>query len=273
MKTKSYAKVNINLRVGKKLENTLHEIFSLAVCINLYDIIKIKKSNKNIITSNIKNFKDEKMNNIIDLYQQKYNIKNHVKIHIKKNIPFGAGLGGSSSNLSSIINLLDKFYKNKTSLKDKIELAKKYGSDTIFFLHNKPAIIKNDGTEVQLLKINKDFYKNIYLIFLPVKHWTKEVYDNMHENKNNLKDIDKYLSLLNNYKYREFWEISQNDLLKPAQTKYLEFNNFYNILSKNTQLKLQMSGSGSTLFTLDYNFLNKKTKPKNIAFKKYKILK
>jgi len=45
---KSYCKINLSLRIIKKLNNGLHDIQSNSVLINLYDEIKIKIIKKKI---------------------------------------------------------------------------------------------------------------------------------------------------------------------------------------------------------------------------------
>ena len=45
MKLKSFAKVNLNLRVKKKNKDNLHNIETIAALLNLHDEIIIKKSN------------------------------------------------------------------------------------------------------------------------------------------------------------------------------------------------------------------------------------
>ena len=44
MVIKSYSKINLTLKVIKKIRNNLHEIQSIYSWLNLFDIIKINKS-------------------------------------------------------------------------------------------------------------------------------------------------------------------------------------------------------------------------------------
>ena len=46
MLIKSYSKINLNLKVGPKNRNGLHEIQSYFCLIDLVDIIKLKKNKK-----------------------------------------------------------------------------------------------------------------------------------------------------------------------------------------------------------------------------------
>ena len=61
---KSYAKINLFLKILKKNKNGLHNIQSSVMLLNLYDEIKIKSSTKDIIkftgqfTNNINQYKN-----------------------------------------------------------------------------------------------------------------------------------------------------------------------------------------------------------------------
>ena len=46
MKIKSFAKINLTLNVGKKLNSGLHNIQTNSILIDLHDQIKIKKNKK-----------------------------------------------------------------------------------------------------------------------------------------------------------------------------------------------------------------------------------
>ena len=48
MKIKSYSKVNLSLRILKKLKNGMHSIETNSILVNLYDEIILKKSRKNV---------------------------------------------------------------------------------------------------------------------------------------------------------------------------------------------------------------------------------
>ena len=46
---KSFSKINLTLRVLKKLKNGMHNIETNSVLTNLFDVINIKKSKKDVI--------------------------------------------------------------------------------------------------------------------------------------------------------------------------------------------------------------------------------
>ena len=117
-KIKSYCKINLSLRVIKKLNNNYHNIISLITFCDLHDVISI---------SRIKNLKDEinfsgkfkkginKKSNtttkILNLLRKTNLLENQAfKINIQKNIPHGSGLGGGSSNAAVLLNFFNYYF-------------------------------------------------------------------------------------------------------------------------------------------------------------------
>ena len=144
-KIKSYCKVNLSLKVIKELKNGYHNISSLITFIDLYDIISISKidKSKDIISFSGKFSKGiDKKNNTITklliLLRKKKLIKEQsFKINIEKNIPYGSGLGGGSSNASNLLNYFNNEMKLKLKKNKLINLAKKIGSDVPICLEKK----------------------------------------------------------------------------------------------------------------------------------------
>ena len=115
----SFCKINLSLRVIKKLNTGLHEIQSLVTFANLFDkiIIKETKLNKDKIKffgkfkKNI-NTKENSITKTLDIFR-KYNFLKNKKflIRVKKNIPHSAGLGGGSMNSARIMRFFLTNYK------------------------------------------------------------------------------------------------------------------------------------------------------------------
>lgn len=121
LKEVSYAKLNLNFKILKKLSNNFHEIDSLVTFLpELFDTLHIKKSNKNKIF--IKGNQSKKLIQLggdtlitksINVISSYYKIKINLEIILNKNIPLGSGLGGGSSNAAAIIRAILKIYNLK----------------------------------------------------------------------------------------------------------------------------------------------------------------
>ena len=255
---KSYAKINLFLKVGKKLKKTkLHNIQSLVFLINLNDEIFIKKisGSKDIVKftgkfkKNIKKNDNSIIKSLLLLKRKKFiEKKTNYQIIVKKNIPVFSGLGGGSSNAASIIQY---FLKGKKIQKRNIDYFTKYlGSDLRLFFKSKKVYQKNLSTIVEFKK-NYTFY--FLLIYPFLKSSTKEIYARLRKfepikNKSNFKKSSKS-------KLISALKMSKNSLEKEVINKFPIVGKIIKEmrLVKNCKLS-RVTGSGSACFAL---FLNK----------------
>ncbi|RYA24067.1 4-(cytidine 5'-diphospho)-2-C-methyl-D-erythritol kinase [Malaciobacter halophilus] len=140
---KSYAKVNIFLKISQKREN-YHEIVSRFVRVkNLYDTISFIPNNETNEFNLIGDFGCKLEDNTIykaflqlrkycpkiDAFFRVYSIK------VEKNIPEFAGLGGGSSNVAAFLTLANKHF-NLYYKKEKLaKIGAKIGADVPFFVY------------------------------------------------------------------------------------------------------------------------------------------
>lgn len=78
------------------------------------------------------------------LMQQRYGIGG-VRVHLHKVVPMGAGLGGGSANAAYVIKGLSDLYACPLTEDEQEALAAELGSDTAFFIRNRPAIATGRG--------------------------------------------------------------------------------------------------------------------------------
>lgn len=160
------AKINIGLYVTSKRADNYHNIESLFYPVNLFDIIEIEKSNSfELLEYGLKTDCDYKENlcyKAWKLIQDKYNIP-EVKIHLFKQIPFQAGLGGGSSDAVCVLKLLNKYFNLEISDSELERLALELGSDCPFFVKSVPAFAYGRG---EILKPISEFLKGKFLIIL-----------------------------------------------------------------------------------------------------------
>ena len=74
-----------------------------------------------------------------------------LRIHLKKNIPVAAGLGGGSGNAAASLLILNRLYDSALSADSLFETAVQLGSDVPFFLKDGPALAFGRGEKVQPL--------------------------------------------------------------------------------------------------------------------------
>mgnify|MGYP001217890041 FL=1 len=266
-KIKSYAKVNISLKVLRKLKSNFHKIESLVSFINLYDEIFIKKTNKK--NHKIKFYgkfskgisKNNTISLLLKIIEKKLNGQKYL-IKINKKIPQKSGLGGGSMNASSLLKFLIKSQKLNLSSKEIGKISSKIGSDVIIGMQSKTSILYGNGNL-------KNIKQNINLYTLLVRPnfgcSTKDIYKNV---KIFSKAIFKFnKSIVINYKFLSYLV---NDLEEPAFKKYAILKKIKIFMEKLDKiLFVNMTGSGSTI--VGY-FISKKATLNAIKIlkKKYK---
>ena len=181
-KIKSYCKINLSLKVIKKLKNGYHNISSFITFCNLYDSILISKTkNKRDKIKFYGKFKKGINNNsntitkLLRLLRKNKLIKDVAfTINIKKNIPHGSGLGGGSSNAASLLNYLNKYMKLKLNKKNLTKLGKQIGSDVPVCLEKKSAFLTGKGDEIS--RFNNSLKLNVLLVYPNLFCSTKKIY-------------------------------------------------------------------------------------------------
>ena len=204
-KLKSFCKINLLLRVLKRLKNGYHNISSLITFCDLHDVISISETNllKDKISFSGRFGKDIKLDlNTVTkvlhyLRKRKFLKQQSFRINIKKNIPHGSGLGGGSSNAAVLLNFFKSKMCLKMSKKEIIKIAYKIGSDVPIILKKENTILT--GKKNQFLRINNKFNLNIIIVYPNIHCSTEEIYrrnKKFSSNKPSLKYlVNKYIYL------------------------------------------------------------------------------
>ena len=247
MKINTYAKINLNLKISKDIEDGLHNISSLIVPIDLYDSIEIKETNADVdkIQFDKEGISEENtISKSLNLLRSRSNLPGFFDIIIKKNIPIEAGLGGGSSNAAGIISTLTKKYD--LQMPTYREIAVNVGSDVPFFITGKPANIFGIGDIVNPENLQRDI--NMILVVPNEKISTKDAFSMFDELSQDNLEINEYEGLKI---FNDFWI--------PAQTLQPNLLKIKNNLESITNLEFYLSGSGSSMFSLgDTEELTKK---------------
>ena len=139
VKVKSYAKVNLTLDVVGTA-GVYHLIDSLVASINLYDLVCVKKRKDNLISVSMHGMDSEgippEQNNAFragETFVRRFSTKG-ADITVYKNIPIGAGLGGSSADAAGVLSGLARLY-GADDERALCEIADSLGSDTRYMLN------------------------------------------------------------------------------------------------------------------------------------------
>ncbi len=177
----------------------------------------------------------------LKLIKKQYDIP-PVKIHLHKMIPFGAGLGGGSSDGAFMLTLLNKELKLNISDKELHNMAAQLGADCSFFLNNKPAYATGIGDIIEPIDLNlSDYY--FYLIKPPVHVSTPDAYAGITP-----RPSSKELKDLIQLPIKQWKHHIKNDFEKSVFTRYPEIGRLKMQLYDAGALYASMSGSGSSVF-------------------------
>ena len=165
------AKINLGLRVLRKRTDGFHDIESIMVPIPVYDIIEITAAES---FSYIQTGIFIPTDGTEGLVQRAYRIikDNYpigpVAIHLRKQIPIGAGLGGGSSDAAFTIKGLNTWFELGLSDRTMEQLAAELGSDCAFFIKNQPSFAEGRGE--RLSPANIDFSPFFIAVYNPGIH-------------------------------------------------------------------------------------------------------
>ena len=263
---KSYAKVNLGLKILELLPDNYHSIFTIMQEIDLYDNIEIhpNKSQKLAIqcegSIEVPNNSENLCMKAAQLIVNNYNINCGLNIALYKNIPTGSGLGGGSSNAAAVLCALNNMFELNISNQRLHDLAFELGCDIPFFING--GIQISEGKGEKLTKLNIDLSNYFILLIHPKFNVsTKWAYSFFKNNLPNTFDCDKFRS----FQASPDWELFENDFENIIKSTYPEVVKIRKMLESQSSLFVSLSGSGSTMFGVFKNFLKA-----DIAYQKFK---
>ena len=248
MKRNAYAKINLFLNVKDKRPDGYHDLEMINITVGLADEIEYTLTNSEVTCET----SDHELNSKNNLaykaavfMKRVFNVKNGVKIYIKKNIPVGGGLGGGSSDAATTIEALNELWNLGLSFNEMFELSKNFGSDTPYCLFKGPAIVRGRGFDIEPLDLDISEYE-ISLFSPKINVSTGTIFNNLVSF--NKYSLDECLNYLKSKEYNTFIKGLKNDLQDTAFSLYPEIKTRYDLLKKAYgEEGLFMTGSGSTL--------------------------
>ncbi|MFN5132634.1 MAG: 4-(cytidine 5'-diphospho)-2-C-methyl-D-erythritol kinase [Candidatus Fonsibacter sp.] len=258
---KAYGKINLYLKVIKKLKNKYHQIETLFCFFDIYDEILISSSNTNnqiIFTGKFSKGISATHNSVLKLLNilKKYPKFNAHKFTIKiiKNLPLGSGLGGGSADASTLLNFFNKRLKLNLKRRTISLICNKIGADVEPCLNTNFKLLY--GASNKIFTFNKKPKLNLLLIYPNCLNPTKKIYlsNKIFSKSNNYKISLLKKNILNlNYLFK-FLNHEGNDLEQSAFKNNSVILKLLISLKKLKGCKLaRMTGSGSACFAIFQN--------------------
>ena len=251
MKIKAYGKVNISLDVVGKREDGYHLLSMIMQNIDLYDEIEVEKQECGIILECNKSYVPVDNRNLAykaaEIFKERYDIVDGVKINIEKNIPVSAGLAGGSTDAAAVLKVMNKLFNVNATEEELMELGLKLGADIPYCIHGGTALCEGIGEIITPIKPFRD--KIVVLVKPAFGVSTKEVYKNFNLEK--VKQHPKTAEIINAIENDDLNFVASNmkNLLENVTLrKHKILIKIKEEMNACGAINSMMSGSGPTIF-------------------------
>lgn len=155
-------KINLGLRITSKRPDGYHNLET--VFYPVYGLCDVLEVNHSLRTDDILFEEDNHMldvgaedNLVVKCYRrmkQRYPAVGGVEVHLRKRIPFGAGLGGGSSDAAHMAYALNELFQLGLSRPQLAEEVSHLGADCAFFVYNTPCYATGIGDRLRPIGVN-----------------------------------------------------------------------------------------------------------------------
>ncbi|MGI6074339.1 MAG: 4-(cytidine 5'-diphospho)-2-C-methyl-D-erythritol kinase [Fermentimonas sp.] len=249
------AKINLGLNILRRREDGYHDIETLMYPIGLTDALEIvtPKSDERDVPYRL--FADGRTicgdvedNLVVKAMKVMFDDAGkdipNVDIHLLKNIPMGAGMGGGSADAAFMLKMLNDKFELGYDTKGLERLALKVGADCPFFIVNEPALASGIGDKLE--RVDLDLSGWHLLVVLPdVVVSTKEAYSWVVP-----KQPEVSLREVVNMPVSEWRGVMKNDFEDALFDKYPDLCAIKEEMYELGAVYASMSGSGSALYGL-----------------------
>lgn len=245
-RVKAYGKVNMFLDVVGERDG-YHALDTVVATIDVYDGITVtaRRDSKVVLRTggglySVIDNDDNNAYKAAKLFVDTFGT-NGVDVSLRKNIPVGSGLGGSSADIAGVLTAMKRLYKIDADVKP---LADRLGSDSGYLLEGGFARLKGRGEIVEPL----DLDVKLYMLVVPAKGGcnTKECfarYDALSRAEKECSAEELINALREGSSFNGFY----NALYPAAIEVNPEIKKNYDLLASLSPSALFMSGSGSSV--------------------------
>jgi 4-diphosphocytidyl-2-C-methyl-D-erythritol kinase len=257
-RVRSFAKINLDLRVLNKRADGYHELRTVFQTISLADTIHIEYTRSQRTHITVEGNLDIPDNLVVRAAEAVFDATRAagtVKFNLRKRIPIGAGLGGGSSNAAAVLLALPALAGKRLPIEVLRSLAEQLGSDVPFFLHGGAALGIGRGTELYPLP---DPPALPGVLVAPGVHVsTADAYRGL-ERALTTTTLDFDTGSFQSFVWglgeecpaRDWRTLASNDFEGAVFRKYPKLKNIKQELGRSGARPAMMTGSGSALFGL-----------------------
>jgi 4-diphosphocytidyl-2-C-methyl-D-erythritol kinase len=253
LSVKSFAKINLGLLITSKRDDGYHTLETIFAPINWYDVIEFTDSETvSMSCSNVDLPVDD--NNLCiraaKSLQHFSGTRKGASMKLLKQVPFGAGLGGGSSDAATVLRVLNELWQVNISPDELHTLAVKLGADVPYFLSMKGlAYARGIGDELEDLGFTLPYH--VVTVF-PEEHIsTVWAYRNFYKRfDRQIPDLKKAVSELCLSGNKEVFPVFENDFEPAVFDHFPAVQSVKRALLECGSVYASLSGSGSAVFGL-----------------------
>jgi 4-diphosphocytidyl-2-C-methyl-D-erythritol kinase len=251
---RSYAKINLGLRILDRRSDGYRNLVTVFHHIDLYDVLSFHPSHGGVEMECSDPYLPSDDGNLCVRAAQAvlhHSRTGGVYMILEKNIPMGAGLGGGSSNAAAVLRFLPGFLGIDLPALERMRMALELGSDVPFFLLNGCAEGRGRGEILTPLQFRNPWW---ILTATPDVHvstsWAYSTLGEQHTGS----EIDLASALLQAGSDPVLLrEVLRNDFQDHVAARYPAIGELVQTMEAAGALAAAMSGSGSSVFGLFTN--------------------
>jgi 4-diphosphocytidyl-2-C-methyl-D-erythritol kinase len=248
------AKINIGLRITERRPDGYHNLQTIFYPISLSDALEFvvpgEPLNNDILTVtglavNINPEENLVMKALMKM-REFCNIP-FLQIHLHKMISSGAGLGGGSSDASSFLRILNRYFSFNLRDQELKDIALSLGSDCPFFIDYEPSYAEGRG-EVMTPVEKLPYHLYLLLVKPEINISTAEAFAECQPDKSETNLPDLFRHDITDWK-----NLITNDFEKTIFKRYPQIAQLKETLYSAGAIYSSMSGSGSAVYGLFRN--------------------
>ena len=239
------AKINIGLNIVNRRADGYHDLETIFYPVMIKDALEVVEAKELSFTYSGLQIPGVSKSNICikahELLSRDMNLP-PVHIHLHKNIPIGAGLGGGSADASFFIKLMNEKFMLNLNAEQMEHYASQLGADCAFFIRNQAVFASGKGDVFETIQL--DLSKYFFVVVMPDVHVAtslafKEIVPK--PASKNLKDLIK--DDISTWK-----SFVKNDFESGIIERFPEIGFIKDSLYNSGAIYASMSGSGASVF-------------------------
>lgn len=243
------AKLNLFLHITGRRDNGYHELESLMVFLNYGDLLTFTPKQEGDLTLTVDGpfaahcppLADNLVGKAADVVAQQTGQVPRGQLHLTKNLPAGAGVGGGSADAAAALHLWTPSQTIRT------EELLTIGAELPVCYHTKPAIVRGIGEDISTAPALPPFY--VVLAYPGQPSSTVEAYQYYRQHQLAFQKsliIPKNLSAYPDF--IGFLNTTSNALTEPALSNCPMIQSVLDAMQKTSADVVRMNGSGSSVF-------------------------